>query len=125
MLLSQFVATQIPAWALIAFVCGVSCTPSPISTGNQISDNENTTQNQGETGLSDTIYDTLDIVSFDKWTILDDQLDPYPDHKMFDHNCDPKGVLAEDEVLEINTNDCSYAIVGQPLAHDVLEGDWL
>ena len=64
-----------------------------------------------------------DLVFFDQWTLLSEDADPYPTHRTEDHQCDPSGVLPEEGVLEINTNDCGYAVVGQPLHTGLESGD--
>ena len=64
-----------------------------------------------------------DLVFFDQWTILSQDHDPFPHHRTEEHQCDPSGVLAEEGVLEINTNDCGYAVVGQPLQMPIQSGD--
>jgi len=66
-----------------------------------------------------------ELVSFDAWTILDAASDPYPSHRNANHECDESGILAEEDVLEINTNDCDYAVVGQPILGDIRSGDLL
>ena len=67
--------------------------------------------------------DTRDLVAFDRWSILPNEADPFPTHRTSQHSCDPDGVLPEEEVLEINTGDCGYAIVGQSLLTAVSSGD--
>ena len=67
--------------------------------------------------------DVHNLVAFDQWTVLAEADDPFPDHRTEEYNCDPGGVLVEDEVLEINTDDCGYAVVGQPLLTDLQPGD--
>ncbi|MGB0639571.1 MAG: hypothetical protein ACPGTU_09570 [Myxococcota bacterium] len=69
--------------------------------------------------------EVVDLVFFDQWVMLPESDDPYPDHRGDYDDCDPGGILPEDGVLEINTNDCGYAIVGQPLASDIVAGDWV
>ena len=46
-------------------------------------------------------------------------------HRLASHTCDPDGILPEDGVLEVNTNDCGYAFLGQPILADVQPGDWV
>lgn len=76
--------------------------------------------NIGDTGTEE---ETVDLVQFDQWSILDEHQDPYPTHRTADHLCDPSGILPEDELLEINTNECGYAVLGQPLQADIEPGD--
>jgi len=67
--------------------------------------------------------EVVDLTQFDQWEILGEEFDPYPDHRTPEYTCDSSGILPEDLVLEINTNDCGYAIVGQPLQADIQPGD--
>ncbi len=70
-----------------------------------------------------TQENAVDLVHFDQWSILDDIQDPHPAHRTDAHVCNESGILPEDEVLEINTNDCGYALVGQPLQASIETGD--
>ena len=72
------------------------------------------TSDSGEAPPSGSI---VDLVRFDQWEQLNASDDPYPSHRNDDHACDDKGILAEENTLEINTGDCGYALVGQPLRH--------
>lgn len=78
-----------------------------------------------DSGFNPDTEDVVDLVVFDGWELLDAAEDPYPDHKTEDHTCDDRGILAEEDTLEINTNDCGYALVGQPLRAAVVDGDWI
>lgn len=86
----------------------------------------NLLKNQAEeTGEALESGDVVDLVSFDAWAILEASEDPYPGHRTENHTCSPRGVLAEEDVLEVNTNDCGYAVLGQPLSADIEAGDWI
>ena len=94
----------------------LSCTPTKTATT--------------ETSRMETIDDSgtaeagiEELVAFDQWEILSEADDPFPEHRTLEYQCDPSGILAEEDVLEINTNDCGYAVVGQTLRADVQAGD--
>ena len=106
-------------WFCILATCGLGCTTLE---RKQTVDTESTAPMQGTTDTASD-NDAVDLVLFDQWGILDSDQDPFPDHRMAHHNCDPSGVLPEDNVLEINTNDCDYAVVGQPLRAPIQSGD--
>jgi len=113
----------------MVFAFGLGCTPSKVGVGAYVIEGSNLQTDSGkDTGkvtLPDDTENITDLVIFDEWSILGASMDPYPEHKTADHSCDPKGVLPEEEVLEINTNDCGYAVVGQPIKAEILEGDWV
>ena len=67
----------------------------------------------------------MDLVLASDWAVLESSDDPYPSHGEPDEDCNTKGVNHEDGVVEVNTNDCSYALLGQDLRAEVLAGDWL
>ena len=103
-------------FSLLGTVFTLSCTAS------------NDLQNKpddGETGGNgvDSAVETLPLVEFDRWVLLDPALDPSPSHRTSEHSCDPGGVIPEEDVLEVNTNDCGYAVVGQPSLHPIVSGD--
>ena len=123
MLPSQLTGIPLTSLFVILFAFGVGCHAPEASRGPATNLEPQSDITVGETGLFDPDPTAIDLVSYEKWLVLDDSQDPHPDHRKADHNCDPDGVLAEDEVLEINTDDCSYAIVGQPILHDVQAGD--
>ena len=123
MLPSQSTSTLLTPLFVILFAFGVGCAAPAVSSGAALNDPSDSDGIEDETGLFDSDSNAVDLVSYEKWSVLDGSLDPHPEHRTTDHNCDPNGVLAEDEVLEINTNDCGYAIVGQPIQHDVQIGD--
>lgn len=87
-----------------------------------VQDTSDTLHSDIDSGQTEEV---VDLVFFDQWVILPESDDPYPDHRGDYDDCDPGGILPEDGVLEINTNDCGYAVVGQPLSADVVEGDWV
>lgn len=64
------------------------------------------------------------MVRFDQWVDSPGH-DPYPTHREPHHQCDPAGVLAEDDTLEVQTGDCNYVNAVQPMLAAVAEGDWL
>jgi hypothetical protein len=74
---------------------------------------------------ADTGGDALTLVAFDGWTLLDPERDPTPAHRDPESSCDPRGVIPEEGVLEVNTNDCGYAVLGQPTLHPIAAGDTL
>ncbi len=102
----------------VAFLYACSA-PDPKTAARDTSSNLFTDIDSGES------EEVVDLVFFDQWTILPEVDDPYPDHRGDYGDCDSSGVLPEDGVLEINTNDCGYAVVGQPLATDIAAGDWV
>lgn len=67
----------------------------------------------------------VDLVAHDGWKQRPAEDDPFPSHRLVSHDCDPDGILPEDGVLEVNTNDCGYAVLGQPILADVQPGDWV
>jgi hypothetical protein len=89
--------------------------PEKVSTGPTFS------ADSGHTEPGDTVVSNL--VSFDAWSALGPDSDPYPSHRTATHNCEESGLLAEEDVLEINTNDCDYAVIGQPIWADIEAGD--
>ena len=82
-------------------------------------------QDAAGSDTAESLGDSVDLVDHDGWTQLSPDMDPFPDHRRPDHDCDPDGVLPEDGVLEVNTNDCGYAVLGQPISADIQPGDWV
>ena len=78
-----------------------------------------------DTDTADTDVVALTIVEFDRWILLEAEKDPTPAHRDAESSCDPGGVLPEEGVLEVNTNDCGYAVLGQPTLHAIAAGDTL
>ena len=68
---------------------------------------------------------SVDLVAHDGWSQLSADMDPFPGHLRPTHSCDPDGILPEDGVIEVNTNDCGYAVLGQPISADIQPGDWV
>jgi hypothetical protein len=83
------------------------------------------TINGADTGPVWPDGDQEDLVLASNWTVLESSDDPYPSHGEPDEDCDAKGVTHEDGVIEVNTNDCSYVILGQGLRTEVRAGDWI
>ena len=98
------------------FTHGCTHRPGPTDKANRRDTSTDTADNQA---------DAFAMVAFDRWTILGSDQDPTPEHQSPEYSCDPGGVLPEEDVLEINTNDCGYAVVGQPSLLPVGSGDTL
>jgi hypothetical protein len=101
----------------------IACTLAAFWTG--CSDGTTKTDGTSDSGEAPPSGSIVDLVRFDQWEQLDASDDPYPSHRNDDHACDDKGILAEENTLEINTGDCGYALVGQPLRADLEAGDWV
>ncbi len=93
----------------------VACRPAPSSTTPPKDSAESSEMSAGMT--------TVDLVTHDGWSLIDAGADPYPSHRTPTYTCDQRGVVPEDGVLEINTNDCGYALLGQPILSDIQAGD--
>ena len=78
-----------------------------------------------DSGTSAVPSGVVDLIAHDGWSQLASVQDPFPSHVTPSHSCDPDGILPEDGVLEVNTNDCGYAVLGQPISADVQPGDWV
>ena len=103
-------------FALLVTVFTLGCT----STGGD----QNKADDTVKGGKSaDTGADAVSLVNFDQWTLLDADRDPTPEHRSPDSSCAPRGVIPEDGVIEVNTNDCGYALLGQPITHPIAAGD--
>jgi len=83
------------------------------------------TRGMTDSGFVDDVLGGVDLVAHDGWVQLPADSDPFPEHLNDSHVCDPDGILPEDGVLEVNTNDCGYAVLGQPIAADIKAGDWV
>jgi len=89
------------------------------------SDPTHKTADYDDSGAAHSNEPIVDLVSFDRWVQMDASHDPYPSHRNDEHSCDDKGILAEENTLEINTGDCGYAVVGQPLRAELEPDDWV
>ena len=78
-----------------------------------------------DSGHATDHHSVVDLVAHDGWKQRPAEDDPFPSHRLASHTCDPDGILPEDGVLEVNTNDCGYAVLGQPILADVRPGDWV
>ncbi len=61
------------------------------------------------------------LVHADRWTPTLD--DPFAEHQPDTIDCGPAGRRVEPLGLEIDTGLCNYALLAQPLAHDVYAGE--
>lgn len=103
-------------FALLVTVFTLGCTAT--------SDNQDKASDTAPGGESaDTGVVAVPLVDFDQWTLLGPDRDPTPEHRSPDSSCAPRGVIPEDGVLEVNTNDCGYALLGQPIIHPIAAGD--
>lgn len=78
-----------------------------------------------DSGSASRTDGAVDLVAHDGWTQISATDDPFPAHRTDTHTCDPSGILPEDGVLEVNTEDCGYAVLGQEILHDIQPDDWI
>ncbi len=67
--------------------------------------------------------DEVDLVAATAWQPTHTSDDPVPSHQPDPIECEADSVRVENGLLEIQTNDCNYALIGQPLLHDIQVGD--
>jgi hypothetical protein len=103
---------------LLVTVFALGCTGA-----NGPNDKANDTDQWGNN--PDTGRIPLSLIEFDRWTLLDPERDPSPEHRSPESSCDPGGAIPEEGVFEVNTNDCGYAVLGQPTMHSIAAGDSL
>lgn len=66
----------------------------------------------------------VDLVDVGSWTAAT-STDPWADHATPGVDCRPGGVGREDLTLEVDTGECPYAFLAQPLLHGFDVGDRL
>jgi hypothetical protein len=71
------------------------------------------------------LAEPLDLVDPQAWITTEASLDPRPDHRPASVICPPSAHALEFGVLEVDTGQCNYLSVSQPLAHAIAPGDVL
>lgn len=59
------------------------------------------------------------------WTEVSAEDDPFAGRRPDEVSCGPLGWYLEVNVLEVNTEDCNYLAISQPMLSDIRAGEWV